>query len=487
MKEDLFNSLLEADLIPIDIDRMSKEDIINEDNFNYIFSINDEIHRERIIMQFEEKAKKEGCLNNFKNILKKYRNQSSQKLKLKHNEVADELLKNNNFALYENKLYMYKDGVYIEEEKNIAKEIIKIVPDADLHFIKEVINNLYLKVNEKFINKDSDIINFKNGLFNLKDGQIYQHTPDFFSINQLNVNYNKNAKRVIEVEDFLNKISSNNIKRKQTILEMIGYSMTPSVKLQKSFILYGQTARNGKSTLSNIITELIGRKNVSNISFKDMNKNIFATSALKGKLLNIGSEIASDHIEDVSIFKMFITGDYLSIEEKFKDKQMISPYVKFIFNANELPTVADKTDGFYRRIQIIPFEKTFTDEEVKDFKIKNLLTKEALEYLAKMSVEAYMTMNGVFSNFEESNKEIDKYRLISNSISTFINDKESNPLYEEKKPMKAIKLYSKYKDYCNDNCYKIIGRNKFYDELNKNPLIIFTEKGHQKEVSLKIL
>ncbi len=107
---------------------------------------------------------------------------------------------------------------------------------------------------------------------------------------------------------------------------------------------------------------------------------LFATFQIRNKLLNIGSEMSDEFLEDMSTFKMFVTGDYLSVEEKFKSKQTISPYAKMLFIANELPAVADKTNGFYRRLEIIPLETSFTDEDAKSFNIKDLLTSEALEY-----------------------------------------------------------------------------------------------------------
>lgn len=490
MNEELINQLLEAKFETFKIEELTKEELLDRNIFEYLLTIKDEFEREKVVVRLEEKARKEGCLVNFKKILKNYY-KSIEPQKLKHNEVADELLEKNAIAIYADTLYMYIDGVYTGNEKSIERKILEIVPDSNSYFRSEVYKDLELKAKSFNIDKESGIINFKNGLYNISEKKLYDHTPDFFSINQVNVNFNENTKRIQAVDDFLDRISTNNEKRKKTILEMIGYSMTTSVKLQKSFILYGETARNGKSTLANIITELIGKENISNISLKDMNKNNFATSTIKGKLLNIGTEMTEDNLDDVSIFKMFATGDNLTTEEKFKAKQTISPYAKFIFNANELPIVSDKTNGFYRRLQIIPLETSFTDEDAKAFNIKDLLTLEALEYLAKISLEAYSGMNGQFANYEESEKEVNKYKLSANSVVSFINDE--NALYElfvKEKEIKKLKgkidtisaknVYEAYKDFCVANQYRYIGRNYFYKEIEKNPLIIAIEKEHQK-------
>lgn len=488
MNSNFSNDLIEAGFMPFEIEKMSKEELISEDTFNYLLTLNNKFEKEKVIMQLEERAKEKGCLTNFRNILKQYNKELNikQNEKLKHNEVADKILEENKIAIYDNNLYMYVNGIYTDDTRTIERKIIDIYPEADSHFRGEVCKNLFLKSEPTKIVKESGIINFKNGLYNIKEKKLYVHTPSFFSINQINVNFNENAKKVKAVDDFLDKISTHNQKRKQTILEMIGYCMTTSINLQKSFILYGETARNGKSTLCNVITQLIGQKNVSNISLKDMNKNAFATSVIKGKILNIGSEMSEEFLSDTSIFKMFSTGDYLTVEEKFKSKQTISPYAKFIFNANELPIVADKTNAFYRRLQIIPLETSFSESDSKLFDINEILTNASLEYLAKLSVDAYSSMGEHFSNFEESEKETNKYKISSNSVLSFMQDTESNILYDKKEPHTAKDVFDSYKEYCIANQYKFWGRNKFYAEIEKNNFVIVRNISHQKHYSLNM-
>lgn len=307
MNEILLNKLREAKFIPFDIERMTKEEIISEETFNYIFAIEDDFEKENIIMQIEERAKKENCIANFKKLLRRYNKEIIKKEKLKHNEIGDRLLQENSIKLYGDKLYIYENGVYKEDKIVIDKKIIEMQPDSSSSFRKEVYLYLLLNAEKTEINKESDIINFKNGLYYINEKKLYNHTPKIFSINQIDVNYNDKCIRIEAVDNYLDRLSSYKKDRKQAILEMIGYSMTTSVKLQKAFIMYGSTARNGKSTCCELITKLIGKNNVGNVSFKDMNKNRFANKGIKGKLLNIGAEMSEEYIEDVSMFKMFIS------------------------------------------------------------------------------------------------------------------------------------------------------------------------------------
>ena len=469
------------------IKELKGKHFMSKELFQYIFGIDDIFDRDRLILELEEKAKEFKIDTKFKKMLKQYEKKNEtlrqSKDKVTHNEVADVLMKNNNVVVFENDVYIYKNGVYCRQENDISKEIIKLVPDSNTYFRKEVYNYLLLTAPEKSIRKESNIINFKNGLFKTDVKMLLKHTPEFFSVNQINTDLNFNAKKVQAIDDVLDRLSSGNDKRRQTLLEMIGYCMTTSVKFQKAFILYGETARNGKSTLINIITKLIGSENIGTVSFKEMNKNRFAASGIKSKLLNTGSEMTNEYIEDIEIFKNFITGDELEIEEKFKPRQKISPYAKFIFSANELPIVADKTNGFYRRLQIIPLEYSFTDKDAQNFNFNELVSKEALEYLARISLEAYLNMGEKFSNYEESDVEVNKYKINSNSILTFINDEEYLvPFIEESSVRYASLVYAHYKQYCAENQYRPIGMQKFYKELEKSGLIARIGKHNNQKV-----
>lgn len=464
-----------------EFENLTRDEILNISVIETVLAIPNADMQERMLAKLEIRAKELKILSNFRRLLKAVQKENDErnvtiidKNKITHDEVAKQLLKNNNLALFENEICIYEDGVYKQDEETLYKKIIEILPTANTYFRKEVYNYLLLIAPRKYINKESGIINFKNGLFNINTKEFKAHTPEYFSINQLNVNLNFEVEKVQAIEDVLNKLSCNIPERKEAILEMIGYSMTTSVKLQKAFVLYGKTAGNGKSTLINIISDMIGKSNIGNVTLDDLSNNKFASSGIKGKLLNVGSEMTKEYLKDVSTFKQWITGDDLEVEEKFKAKQTISPYAKFIFNANELPKVADKTNGFYRRLHIIPFEAKFTKQDNKSFDFNSLVTKQALEYLAKISLEAYMNINLDFANYEESNKEIEQYKIENNNALVFINDKDYMKSYLSTgtSVKRKSEVYIAYKEYCKENEFKPMGKKSFHEEITKTGLVI---------------
>ena len=276
-----------------------------------------------------------------------------------------------------------------ENEKSIHRKIIEIYPKSTIRMQKEVISYLLTIAPEAELQYDN-FINFKNGLFDLRTNQIIQHSPQYFTVNQININLNIDPIKISAVDNFLDRITCGNNERKNAILEMIGYSMTSSVKMQKAFVLYGKTAGNGKSTLLEIIEKLIGRENISHVTLQDFVSNRFSVSEIKGKLVNIVSEMTKEFLKDSSVFKQIVTGDIITVEEKFKDIYTIKPYAKHIFTANELPKVADTSNGYFRRLFIIPFEAIFTETEKSNFNFNELVTQQALEYLATISLKEYI-------------------------------------------------------------------------------------------------
>ena len=199
---------------------------------------------------------------------------------------------------------------------------------------------------------------------------------------------------------------------------------------------------------------------------QNISQDKFTISEIKNKLLNISSEMTKEFLKDVSLFKMLVGGDTTAIEEKFEKRQMIKPYSKFIFTANELPKVADTTNGFYRRLQIIPFETEFTVDSQSEFDFNSLNNSEALEYLCYISINAYCDMKSNFCNDKESQAIIERYRLENNNVLAYLADNNNlNDFFKNSRIRRKNELYADYKDWCMKNELKAKGNQTFYKEV----------------------
>lgn len=390
------------------------------------------------------------------------------------NEIAEFIASTRHTAFYMQHLYEYNNGVYVPDDGDIEAFIYNARGDLKKADRREVLDYLKIITRVRKVPRYDDYINFQNGIFDLKRKEMIPHDPKIFMINQVNASYNENAPKNEFVDKFLDDITSCNEVRKKSILQIIGYCMTTSVRLQKAFIFLGG-GDNGKSVLVEIITELIGDDNTSHVSLHDMQGGKFYSSELTDKLLNVVSELPRNNLKSVEVFKSLVTGDKMAVERKYKDRYTIKPYAKNIFTANELPRIDDTTEGFYRRLNILPFEAKFSNEAKDKFHKENLFTQEARDYLASISIKAYLELleagSRSFANEEESNSVLDTYRKENNSVLSFLDSDSIRNRLSLGQNIDRPELYTEYKNWCSECNYRAKGRNNFYKELRETGLV----------------
>lgn len=391
-----------------------------------------------------------------------------------HVQIGDELIKKYNIKYYHNDLYVYDNGVYVNDTSILEREILSLNENINRFTRKEILEYIKIRLSGENVITNKNYINFKNGLYNILSKSFFPHSSKIFTLNQINATYIESNYINQDVENFLDDITSKNSNRKKALLEIIGYSMTSNVDLQKAFIFFGASAENGKSTLLEILSHLIGRNNISHVSIHNLQKGKFYAAEIKDKLLNTVAELPRTSLESVEIFKSIVTGDSLSVEEKYKDRYEINPYAKHIFTANELPQILDTSNGFYRRLNIVKFDAQFTDEQKMNFNINNLLNENALNYLAKISLNAYLELLNTrhFSNEKESEEIIRQYKNQNNSINEYLYNSSYFQIFIHNNTTFTRKsLYNNYLDYCATSGNKIInGKIAFYKQIRDTKL-----------------
>jgi putative DNA primase/helicase len=136
--------------------------------------------------------------------------------------------------------------------------------------------------------------------------------------------------------------------------------VTPDRSIQKAILLLGEGS-NGKSTYLRGLVNLIGRRNTTALSLHKIEQDRFAAARLMGKLANICPDLPTAHLSSTMMFKALTGGDFLAGEFKFKDSFEFLPFCKLVFSANKPPESDDATHGFFRRWQVVPFNRSFEE------------------------------------------------------------------------------------------------------------------------------
>ena len=103
------------------------------------------------------------------------------------------------------------------------------------------------------------LVHLQNGLLDIKTRQIFPHTKDFFSVNPLTFEYDKEA-QCPRWNQFLKEVWGEDQESIDCLQEIFGYILTGETTQQKFFYIRGPK-RAGKGTISSILQELMGLHN----------------------------------------------------------------------------------------------------------------------------------------------------------------------------------------------------------------------------------
>jgi len=298
------------------------------------------------------------------------------KVKLDDYAIAYRLMEEYDFITLEKtkEILFWKNGLYREGgEEVISKRSRKIadrVRRSDIAEVKAIIQDETGYRSRDEFDKESCIVNMKNITFNLLTGKEGKHSSNYLSRTQVPLYYDP-AATCPRFDKFLATSLEGDEKKIRTVWEMMASCfIKDSTLLEKAFLNYG-IGSNGKSVLFGIIIAMLGLRNVTGKTIQTLEKNRFALSGLEGKLANICSEIGQKGIEKTELIKNIISGDMLEGEKKGLDAYSFIPYATLIFSANEIPEVADGSDGFARKFELIPWEKQFYGS-YRDYSVKTI-------------------------------------------------------------------------------------------------------------------
>lgn len=227
----------------------------------------------------------------------------------------------------------------------------------------------------------SKYINFKNGILDVRTGELHPHTPGVHLTTCLPVEWDESAPDSGNAESWIAEVvGPDNV---QLVYEMIGTCMVADQPLHRAFMLVG-TGRNGKGTLIRLITSILGVDNISAVTPQNFS-NTFAGAELFGKLANLCGDASAKAFTDTEAFKMATGGDVFEVQRKFGQPFRFVSYATIVAAYNELPRSLDNTDGFYDRWIVINFPRSFSGQE--DSRIEDRL-QASLTFLAYKGVEA---------------------------------------------------------------------------------------------------
>ena len=379
-------------------------------------------------------------------------------------------------------LYLYnKDGYYNtfgeSELKTLLKEFFKHTNNEKLfRDILYKVKCIEMIDRENFLETPNKI-NLKNGVLDVYKNTMEEHNPKYNFLYRLEIEYNPD--KFVDcptIKKFLMDISENDENIYWLLVEFIGYILISDYKIKKFLCIFGD-GDNGKTTLANVITAFIDKRNVSGLSLNQLTEKDFLISGLYGMKLNIKGETMPQKLKSLEVMKSLTGDDDQHVDRKFRDSLKFKNSAKFIFHFNTLPEIDLKSldQASLDRLLMVHLKHNFVGNEDNKNLLRDLTTPNELEGLLHLALEGLSRLrkNRKFTYDDETTYDIWKESQ-SNLLDEFM---QKQCIFS---PEYYIEQSIAYDTYTNSG-YKPISKKMFTIYVQKYSTLSIGKRGKSKE------
>jgi len=214
-------------------------------------------------------------------------------------------------------------------------------------------------------NADPYTLNVLNGTIDLHTGVLRNHRREDRITQVLDVTYNPDADAPV-FDKYLNHVTGGDTGFRAYILRVMGYILTGSITEEVMFWLIGPR-HTGKTVFLHILQRLM--KGYYVVLSTDMilqagmhNNQGNQIATLEGMRLGVFGELDEKLTIRDAILKDLTGGDRLQANQKFEKPHTFNPTAKLIVAGNHPPVITSGDAATWRRVRIIPFENTVTED-----------------------------------------------------------------------------------------------------------------------------
>lgn len=393
-------------------------------------------------------------------------------------------------------LYNDKFGCFEEQSDTSLYVAIResITPEMDMKLSKQrivdvvhrIVSSPEIQVTHEDFDRHTHLINFRNGVFNLRDGTCSPHSPEYLFTSYIDAEYQESTSSVrvylpiqkgpiaksngYYFQKFLEDCTEGDPLKIKSLQQLTGYIISNEWRAKKFFVLIGRP-HTGKSVWLALWRSLIGPKHTTAMSLKQLSETRFMTAELFRSKLNITAEMDENGtIKGTDVIKMITGGDLITAEKKGKDPFQFYGKCKLVAAGNHMPppNKLDGTSAFTDRILFLIFNNTIPEERRdKSLMDKLIAEKPFIVQWALNGLRELMENNLIFTESEDAHVFKRQYISEMNNVSEFVSDRCVVDPNNHDYKIHRKHLYPAYVQFCRDNGLKALSKEEFYIEIIK--------------------
>lgn len=323
-----------------------------------------------------------------------------------------------------------------------------------------------------------EIFTARNGLFNLRTGEFSPHDSTFFNLGASDFDFEQVA-QCPEWDKFLQQVFIKDPTQIRLLQEWFGYCLTYDCSQRKVMLLLGITT-SGKGTIMNVLSSLMGRKNMMACEPADTLDKFFGASVFGKRLLNFFDLRMGGRL-DAAAFGAFILkmaeGAPRTIEAKNKDAFTSPTVAKVTIASNNLPRFVDSSSAVAGRFLTLKFTESFLGREDKDLDNRLLSELPGIFHWALSGLERLQDSGW---RWTEHAAGIDTRESMANECSPVKRFVDEECVLDANSEIDKINLFHFWKKYCGERNIQAVGNDSIFSSQLHDAFPVL-EHGRPKE------
>lgn len=377
-------------------------------------------------------------------------------------DLATDIFNENAMAVNAEKVIcVYREGVYQRDPEALVIHVLnKLGNDFKPAHVDNVCTQLVAVLKDRGAVLpewcEEPLLNLPNGMLDLRTLTLRRHSPEDMSWQRLPVEWDADATCPVFDQWLESRVGKGQV---EDLLESTSVMLDPSRTPVKALFLYGPS-RSGKSTYLRILKAVVGSANTSAVTLHQLSTNRFMAANVYGKILNSAADLSSQHVEDLSTFKMMMGEDDIQADRKYGKQFMFRNTALFAFSANEIPTVGEASTAYLERIKPFVFPHTFAGSE--DYELEKSLHRELPGILRRLAVAYQGWLRR--GNYRPTDKDVLQYFAVaSDRVRMWV--EEGYEITVSPVGTAGMKLYDAFASWSQRGGFAKMGRKTFYSRL----------------------
>jgi len=274
---------------------------------------------------------------------------------------------------------------------------------------------------------------FENGLLNTRTLELHEHTPALFNFTVLPFAYDK-AAECPQFLKFLYEIWDGDEELIDALRLWFGYVLLPDCNAQRFALMHG-ASRAGKSTIVNVLMDLVGRQNVAAPTISGLAGDFGLQGVLGRRLVVIpeGDKIARDKMSVAAErIKCIASNDVMEVNRKGETFVYQAMDSKLCIVCNDMPQFVNQQGSLTNRMLVFPFWNTYQGRE--DLLLGDKLRGEiagifnwallGAQDIASGKRKLYTAMRGIVSAQEISEQLDDIEAFMAEAVEMTMDDEQ---------------------------------------------------------------